>query len=85
MTEVHDAPLGGGRTAAATDCDDAPITRGTTMRRSVILTAIVTSVVSTTLTALVMLALLPAVVTAQVERLSTAGLTIVRADGLAGL
>jgi hypothetical protein len=55
------------------------------MRRSVILTAIVTSVVSTTLTALVMLALLPAVVTAQVERLSTAGLTIVRADGLEGL
>ena len=55
------------------------------MRRSVILTAIVTSVVSTTLTALVMLALLPAVVTAQVERLSTAGLTIVRADGLQGV
>jgi len=55
------------------------------MRRSVILTAIVTSVVSTTLTAFVMLALLPAVVAAQVERISTVGLTIVRADGVQGV
>jgi hypothetical protein len=55
------------------------------MRRSVIVTAVVTSVVSTTLTALVMLALLPAVVTAQVERLTATGLTIQRGDGLQGL
>jgi RIP homotypic interaction motif len=58
---------------------------GDAMRRSVILTAVVTSVMSTTLTALVMLALLPAVVSAQVERISTTGLTIVRADGLQGV
>jgi hypothetical protein len=55
------------------------------MRRSIILTALVTSVASTTLTALVMLALLPAVVDAQVERLTAAGLTIARADGLQGV
>jgi hypothetical protein len=40
---------------------------------------------STTLTAYLMLLLLPVAVSAQVERLSTGGLTIVRADGLPGV
>ena len=55
------------------------------MRRSIVLTALVTSVASTTLTALVMLALLPSIVDAQVERLTATGLTIQRADGLQGV
>jgi len=55
------------------------------MRRSILLTALTTSVASTTLTALVMLALLPPIVDAQVERLTANGLTIQRADGLQGL
>src|SRR5919202_1123799 len=55
------------------------------MRRSILLTALTTSVASTTLTALVMLALLPAVVDAQVEQLTAAGLTIARDDGLHGV
>src|SRR5919199_4446898 len=55
------------------------------MRRSIILTALVTAVASTTLTALMMLALLPSIVDAQVERLTATGLTIQRADGLQGV
>jgi hypothetical protein len=55
------------------------------MRRSMILTALVTSVASSTLTALVMLALLPAAVDAQIERLTASGLTIARDDGLQGV
>ena len=55
------------------------------MRRSIILTALVTSVASSTLTAVAMVALLPAAVDAQVDRLTAAGLTIARADGLQGV
>jgi hypothetical protein len=55
------------------------------MRRSILLTALATSVASTTLTALMMLALLPGVVDAQVERLTATGLTITRGDGLQGV
>src|SRR5919199_1451759 len=55
------------------------------MRPSNVLTAIVTSLASSTLTALVLLTLVPSLVNAQVERFTTAGLTIVSADGLEGV
>jgi hypothetical protein len=55
------------------------------MRHSIILIALVTSVASTTLTVLMMAALLPAVADARAERIMATGLTVQRADGLQGL
>jgi hypothetical protein len=55
------------------------------VRRTVLFSVIASSVISTAVTVLVMSALMPAVVDAQVARLTAAGITIVRDDNLPGL
>lgn len=56
------------------------------MKRGTLLTAIISSIVSAGLTTVVLLlALLPSIVEAQVARVTAEGLTVVRSDGLEGL
>jgi hypothetical protein len=55
------------------------------MRPSLAFSLVASCVVSAGVTALVMLALLPAMVDAQVARTSALGLTVVRSDGLQGM
>jgi hypothetical protein len=55
------------------------------MRRTVLFSVLAASVVSTAVTVLVMSAVMPAVVDAQVARLTGAGLTVVRDDNLPGV
>lgn len=55
------------------------------MRRSFVFSLVAPCVVSAGVTALAMLALLPAMVDAQVARTTATGLTVVRSDGLQGM
>jgi hypothetical protein len=55
------------------------------VRRTVLFPVLASSVVSTAVTVLMVLALMPAIVDAQVARLTAVGLTVVRDDNLPGV